>query len=1070
MAVGISYLFIVMSVVSFMLGVFVVYKNKRNQRYNWLFLLISVANGCLNMSYACIGMQGENGADPLFTVIYITSLLTFLLTTLQLILYWVKLTSISYKIISLISFLNGAVLFAMVAIKGIVRYVPYTFGFYYEFSNMGFRIIYYVLGIILLGIPMGLAIHGYRKARYRRERCMATSVIIIQLFMILGALWDFGTVSFLHPIFPGSVIAQFVGVIFIFLVSEQYNISRFTLENVSEYIYSAVDVPIFIRKEGGKICFVNDRCPQFFGLSKEELLNMRLKNLFCKEDIQFEENASEEKKDTILRAKCILNDRKCEIQRTILYDRYHEFMGEMMLVYDVTDRANMLDALLESREEAIRANNAKSAFLANMSHELRTPMNAIVGMSELLLSREVPDNIKNELATINAAGSDLLSIINDILDISKIESGKYEIIETEYMLSKVITNVINMMSIRLLDKHIYLLLEMDPDIPTVLFGDDMRLKQILINIIGNAVKFTKKGYITVHIWSNPISEQEIQLMISVKDTGIGIQEENMNQLFGMFSQVDTKKNRKITGTGLGLAITKNLCELMGGHIEVESEYGKGTTFTLSVKQKIEDNSSMIQIQHKDRINILVYEIIDYVSENIDHVLSSLDIPHIMCDDLTVFHEHTDISHLIIQKKHFMRNRSNFESMFSKNQIILLMDIGEENDPVWKEYKQAYLPLLYLQIGIVMNNLSAENETLGNNFTIVPMPQAKVLVVDDNQTNLMVIEGMLEPYKMQVDVALSGFDALVLVEKEKYDAIFMDYMMPDMDGVDTTRRIRAMEGEYFKTVPIIALTAHAFTGIRESFLQKGFDEYLDKPVQYRKLDMVLKRFLQPRYSLSVHQENWEEPGLTEKELKEPEIIRESIEGVHMKKSVEALGGSLQIYLKVLRTFIPDMEKRKEEILALLEEQDLKQFIICIHAMKGASYGVGADKLGKLAEALEIAGKAGDSKWVQENIDDFMRELDHILAGIKEYLEDMEKVKSSYEKLMSEKIYRAHIPAEELQAIRSACEEMDFQSLEVMLDNMNQYDYSDEDTRHLKELTVAYNSFDYDSIMELINDIL
>lgn len=1070
MAIGISYMFIIMSVISFMLGVFVIYKNKRNQRYNWLFLLLGVANGCLNMSYTYIGMQGEDGATSIFSVVYIISLIMFLLITIQLILYWVTLSSLSYRLISLISILNGAVLFTMVIVKGVVTYIPYTFGFYYKFSNMGFRVIYYVLGIALIGIPMGIAVFGYKKARYRRERFMTSRAFTILLLMLLGALWDFITVSFWHPVFPGNVMTQFIGLISIFILFEYYNVSRFTLENVSEYIYTAVELPIFIRKEGGKICFVNNKCPEFFGLSKEELLNLRLKDLFQRKDIQFEMDSSEVNKDRILRAKCLLNDRKCELQRTILYDRYHEFLGEMMLVYDMTDRANMVDALMESREEAIQANEAKSAFLAHMSHELRTPMNAIVGMSELLLNREVPENIKNDLATIHTASSDLLSILNDILDLSKIESGKYEIIEAEYMLSQVINNVINMMSIRLIDKQIYLLLEMDPGIPSVLVGDDIRLKQILINILGNAVKFTKKGYIKVHIWSKPVSESETQLLISVKDTGIGIRKEHMDKLFDMFTQVDIKRNRKITGTGLGLAITKNLCELMGGHIEVDSEYGKGTTFTLSVKQKIGDSISMIQIQHKDRLHILVYEIIDCVSENIDHVLSSLGISHIMCDDLTAINDLRDISHLMIQKKHFIHNRNHFERLFSKEQIILLMDIGEENDPALKEYKQAFLPLLYLQIGILVNNLSLEEGAYRNTFTIEPMPYARVLVVDDNETNLIVMKGMLEPYQMRVDVALSGFDALVLVEKERYDAIFMDHMMPDMDGVETTRRIRAMEGEYYKTVPIIALTANSLSGIRESFIKEGFDEYLDKPVLYAKLDGILKRFLLVDNPKDGVLQNKEDSIPMKEEPKAEETIREGIEGVHIKKSVKALGGSLQVYLRVLRTYIPDMEKRKEEILPLIEKPDMKQFVICIHAMKSASYGVGAERLGKQAEALEMAGKAGDRKWVKDNIGDFLRKLDETLQEIKEYLKDKEKEKNSYEKLKNEKIQRDHLPKEELEAIRNACEEMDIQSLEAMLDNLNQYTYNHEDSQHVKDLTVAYNNFDYESIMELIDDIL
>jgi len=417
-------------------------------------------------------------------------------------------------------------------------------------------------------------------------------------------------------------------------------------------------------------------------------------------------------------------------------------------VFDITEQkrseAENAAKLEAAASEALELSRAKSDFLARMSHEIRTPMNAIIGIAQIQLQKnDLPHEFALALEKIYSSGNVLLGIINDILDLSKIESGKMEINIIEYDMPSFINDTVQLNIMRIGSKPIEFILDIDENLPSRLIGDELRIKQILNNLLSNAIKYTDTGHVKLLVSHSVISEEIIILSFIVEDTGQGMKPEDCSKLFSEYSRFNIESNRTTEGTGIGLSITKSLVELMEGTIAVESEFGKGSKFTVLVKQEAAGSG-------------------------------------------------------IIGKE-------------LSEQLCNFSFTGEKM-------------LEQLQI------------------SYTPMPYGKVLVVDDVEINLMVAEGMLAPYDLNVELASSGFEAIEKVESGKtYDIIFMDHMMPQMDGMETTGKLRALG---YKGA-IVALTANALVGNAELFIQSGFDDFISKPVGIRQLNMVLNKFIRVR---------------------------------------------------------------------------------------------------------------------------------------------------------------------------------------------------------------------------------
>lgn len=506
-------------------------------------------------------------------------------------------------------------------------------------------------------------------------------------------------------------------------------------------------------------------------------------------------------------------------------------------------------------EKLENANRTKGDFLANMSHEIRTPMNSIIGMCELIMREDIDDGVRENCYNIQNSSRNLLSIINDILDFSKIESGKTEIIEDTFNIGSTINDVINMAVTRIGDKDIELIVRVDPKIPAGIVGDEIRIRQIIINLMTNAVKFTNQGCVILEM-TYESTDTGMMFNIAVEDTGIGIAKENMDKLFTSFQQVDTKKNRAVEGTGLGLAISKGLVLRMGGTIDVESVYGEGSRFTVSLPLKVSDNKAFAHIKDKDNTHVAVClegrnyshsKIGQQYNRLIEELAAGLDIRINCFKTIRQLEEGIDTgeyTHCFVPQCMYVENTELFEKMEEKVKLAVIQDrFCKIKLP--EGVKTVYKPFYVLTLANMVNdeNLIMEQSLVRKKkMPAFTAPQAKILVVDDNLINLKVAEGLMKPYGMQIVTVDSGRDAIKAIQSKDYDMVFMDHMMPQMDGVETLEHIRALDGDYYKNVPVVMLTANAVAGVREMFIEAGFNDYMSKPMETTVLYKVLRTWL------------------------------------------------------------------------------------------------------------------------------------------------------------------------------------------------------------------------------------
>ena len=717
---------------------------------------------------------------------------------------------------------------------------------------------------------------------------------------------------------------------------------------------------------------------------------------------------------------------------------------------------------LEAKKEIEHTANMKSDFLANMSHEIRTPMNAVIGMAEMALREDLTPAARDYITQIKSSGKALLNIINDILDFSKIDSGKMDIQPVEYEPLSLFNDVSNIVMTRLKDKDVELLLKINPSFPSVLYGDDLRIRQILINLANNAAKFTRHGHVDIIVDYDKIDEDNIRMKVAVKDTGIGIKESDLDKIFSSFQQVDSKRNRNIEGTGLGLAISHQLLNLMNGSIKVDSIYEKGSTFSFELPQKTLSWKPSIKVKNADSIaavgyfNNVCFAKQFYADTNRFGIDSMALTASDRFDDLMSTYEE-DLSgkriFLFMEEENYDEQIEQVIRNYPQITGVMLTDFYSNKKSDITNLKVIRKPFSTTCIAMALNDETMKINDTDEMFEFdFVAPKAEVLIVDDNQINLTVAEGLLEPLKMRITTATGGKEALDLINKQRFDLIFMDHMMPEIDGVETTRIIRRLHPSY-DDVPIIALTANAVEGSKELFLSEGMNDFVPKPIELKTIVTKIKKWL-PSDKI--------EKGstITDESNSDDNTNVKIVIGDLDTDSARNLLGNDKLFWTILKQYYKAIPTKSMLIKELEQKEDWKAYTIEVHGLKSASRQIGAIELSDMAAKLEHAGNAGDIQTIVSSTDYMLQKYVGYIDVLKPFFEE-EKSVTNKNLINQEQLI------ELFERMIEAVNNLDMDQMEEVVTDMKRYNYSDEQTDYLNKLEIAVGNIDVDRCEEIIN---
>ncbi len=811
------------------------------------------------------------------------------------------------------------------------------------------------MNVLFMVMAMIWVINAYRKEKNRTSKLRLWTLILAlgiqSISFILQVTGLFGISKYYDLTMPGELF----GTIFLLVGIIRFNLLG-TREIARDFVTDRISEGIIAVDKNGRIQYYNEPAARIFPEFSAFYSRNPLKKFSSSNNENTSEIQTSAKVHTPYDILSVITDAIQTGETLKIGGRIYtpeendliyngENYGKLYALVDDTEHYQYMEELQKQRDIADNANEAKSRFLANMSHEIRTPINAVLGMDEMILREAEDKTIRAYASDIMSAGKTLLSLINDILDLSKVEEGKMEIIPVQYDLSSLINDLVNMTRDRAAKKGLQFNVQADKEIPHILYGDEIRIRQCAMNLLTNAVKYTETGKVDLRITFEKRDTEHIRLTVTVEDTGIGMKEEDMENLFSPYKRIEEKRNRAIEGTGLGMSITRQLLDLMGSSLQVHSEYGKGSVFSFTIDQTV----------------IKWEELGDYS---------------------TRFNTISEQTH---------------------------------------EYHELF-----------------------------HAPDAKILVVDDTEMNITVIQSLLKRTQIKIDAVMSGKEAIALASKNKYDVMFVDHMMPDMDGIETLKHIR--ESGESKDVPAVALTANAVSGAREMYLDAGFTDYLSKPVDGEKLEKLLADMI-PAEKLqkpAATEENT--TGVSETGSSFPDWLNE-ISEIDTQAGLKNCG-SEDGYISVLTVFHRTAAVKAEEIENLYSSGDIENYTIKVHALKSSARIIGAASLSQLALSLEEAGKKNDLEYIQSNNDALLkmyRGLDEKLSGFDKKDEELPPIDEASLK-------------EAYQTILEIAGGMDYGLMDGILKDLRGYSLPEADKERLLKIEGMLTQLDWDGIIK------
>ncbi|MBP5554123.1 MAG: response regulator [Lachnospiraceae bacterium] len=747
------------------------------------------------------------------------------------------------------------------------------------------------------------------------------------------------------------------------------------------------------------------------------------------------------------------------INRSVIGPEHHE-IGTVYIMHDSTASVKQMKYMEEMNDELERAAKMKSDFLANMSHELRTPMNAVIGLAEIAQrEKDVSPSVRNLLDQISSSGKNLLTIINDILDFSKIEAGKMEIIPEKYEPLSEVNDISYIMESRIGEKNINFIFLVDTTLPHELIGDNMRIRQVLINLTNNAIKFTDHGIVKIELTCHHISDDEVKLEFHIVDTGRGIKEEDLKKLFVSFQQVDNKRNRNVEGTGLGLAISKRLVEAMGGEIGVNSKYGKGSDFWFTVPQKVSNKKRDLVVDDAENKYVFCLNENALMQDEFTNEMNRFGLEGKLITSLEKYSPTGKHDYLFFESTYYKNEMQSFLDEHPDVMGIMLCEFDSTYRSDRKNLRILKKPLSTLAMVLAFNGKTIDQmkfKTREAKYVHFTAPDAKILIVDDNSINLSIAVGLLEPLEVKCSIAQSGMEAIEKLKEERFDLILMDHMMPEMDGVETSREIRQTLPEADDT-PIIALTANVMEGSKELFLKAGMVDMIAKPIDVNQLNAKLIKWL-PNYLINEEKET--EP------VKE-ESYDQIYDCLDCVKAIKGLGTEA-LFKKVVEDYFKAGKENMSSIENAYVASDWHNYAIKTHSLKSTSRQIGAYDLGDIAEKLELAGKAEDENEIRKYHETAMTMYQKLLVRLSKYFD------GSSEENPSASDDKSEISDDRIKEIfdklREACDNLDMDGMEECGKELEGYSHPGNKQTIVKKMLDAISGIDTDKITELMDEYM